>query len=220
MQNNSYNKIYFDSKDHYKHIENSYKAELFSLFNEVKGSHHSDDNDSDNDNELINILLVNYFNKTFKLIQPNIKINGQDFDQLDFNNDFEYEPFDDNLKQRMSELDSSIELLQTRLSSRRKQIPLELEELLVRNLKRQNESEEKEKEKHVEVKEAPEDKDIQMDQSESGDNKHNNNQDNKANDLQFDNINEVIQNLLSVSANLYHVHNQIHLYSNLHLQFL
>lgn len=128
MESN-YPKIDLESKEHLKFLEGYYKNELFSQVDS-----------SQDDNDALNSLLNTYFNKTFSLIHPNIKINGQNYSDLNFDDDVEFEHFDDKLRLQMSELDSNIEQLQNRLAEKRKLVPLELEELLTRQLKRKNPS--------------------------------------------------------------------------------
>ncbi|TIB70111.1 hypothetical protein E3P77_00027 [Wallemia ichthyophaga] len=128
MESN-YPKIDLESKEHLKFLEGYYKNELFSQVDS-----------SQDDNDALNSLLNTYFNKTFSLIHPNIKINGQNYSDLNFDDDVEFEHFDDKLRLQMSELDSNIEQLQNRLAEKRKLVPLELEELLTRQLKRKNTS--------------------------------------------------------------------------------
>ncbi|TIA86767.1 hypothetical protein E3P99_03583 [Wallemia hederae] len=124
MESN-YPKIDLESKEHLKFLEGYYRNELLS---QVDSSH--------DDNDALKLLLNTYFNKTFSLIHPNIKINGQNHADLNLQDDVEYEHFDDKLRVQMSELDSDIEQLQNRLAEKRKVVPLELEELLARQLKR------------------------------------------------------------------------------------
>lgn len=128
MESN-YPKIDLESKEHLKFLEGYYKNELSSQIDS-----------SQDDNDALNSLLNTYFNKTFSLIHPNIKINGQNYSDLNLDDDVEFEQFDDKLRLQMSELDSSIEQLQNRLAEKRKLVPLELEELLSRQLKRKQRS--------------------------------------------------------------------------------
>ncbi|TIC26344.1 hypothetical protein E3Q12_00450 [Wallemia mellicola] len=125
----NYPKIDLESKEHLKFLEGYYKNELFSQIDS-----------SDDSNDALKCLLNSYFNKTFSLIHPNIKINGQNYQDINLNDEVEFEQFDDKLRTQMSELDSNIEQLQNRLSEKRRIVPLELEELLSRQLRRQKPS--------------------------------------------------------------------------------
>lgn len=125
----NYPKIDLESKEHLKFLEGYYKNELFSQIDS-----------SDDSNDALKCLLNSYFNKTFSLIHPNIKINGQNYQDINLDDEVEFEQFDDKLRTQMSELDSNIEQLQNRLSEKRRIVPLELEELLSRQLRRQKPS--------------------------------------------------------------------------------
>lgn len=125
----NYPKIDLESKEHLKFLEGYYKNELFSQIDS-----------SDDSNDALKCLLNSYFNKTFSLVHPNIKINGQNYQDINLDDEVEFEQFDDKLRTQMSELDSNIEQLQNRLSEKRRIVPLELEELLSRQLRRQKPS--------------------------------------------------------------------------------